>query len=99
MNLQALMKQAQAMQKSMTNAKAEIDAKTFIGKSSLVEVKLNGKREVLSVNIDKTENIEKEDIEMLEDMIVLAMNDALNKIDVEINEKLGSQAGNLSGLL
>ncbi len=99
MNLQALMKQAQAMQKSMTNAKAEIDAKTFIGKSSLVEVKLNGKREVISVDIDKTASLEKEDIEMLEDMIVLAMNDAINKINAEINEKLGSQAGNLSGLL
>ena len=44
-------------------------------------------------------NLEQEDIEILEDMIILAMNDALKKVEKEINNKLGSQAGALGGLL
>ncbi len=98
MNLQALMKQAQSMQKNIMNSKAEIESMTFTGKSELVEVKMNGKREVLSVKI-KGEELEKDDIEILEDMIAIATNDALEKIDKEIENKMGSQAGALSGLL
>ena len=98
MNLQALMKQAQSMQKNIMNSKAEIESMTFTGESELVEVKMNGKREVLSVKI-KSEELEKDDIEILEDMIAIATNDALKKIDKEIDNKMGSQAGALSGLL
>lgn len=98
MNLQALMKQAQSMQKNIMNTKSKIDAMTFTGKSELVEVTMNGKREVLSVKIKETE-LEKDDIEILEDMIVIATNDALNKINKEINDKMGSQAGALEGFL
>ncbi len=98
MNLQALMKQAQSMQKNIMNSKAEIESMTFTGESELVEVKMNGKREVLSVKI-KSEELEKDDIEILEDMIAIATNDALKKIDKEIENKMGSQAGALSGLL
>lgn len=98
MNLQALMKQAQSMQKNIMNSKAEIESMTFAGESELVEVKMNGKREVLSVKI-KSEELEKDDIEILEDMIAIATNDALKKIDKEIENKMGSQAGALSGLL
>ncbi len=47
MNLQALMKQAQSMQKNIMNSKSEIEAMTFVGESELVEVKMNGKKEVL----------------------------------------------------
>ena len=98
MNLQALMKQAQSMQKNIMNSKAEIESMAFTGESELVEVKMNGKREVLSVKI-KSEELEKDDIEILEDMIAIATNDALKKIDKEIENKMGSQAGALSGLL
>lgn len=98
MNLQALMKQAQSMQKNIMNSKAKIESMTFTGESELVEVKMNGKREVLSVKI-KSEELEKDDIEILEDMIAIATNDALKKIDKEIENKMGSQAGALSGLL
>ena len=98
MNLQALMKQAQSMQKNIMNSKAEIESMTFTGESELVEVKMNAKREVLSVKI-KSEELEKDDIEILEDMIAIATNDALKKIDKEIENKMGSQAGALSGLL
>lgn len=92
MNLQSLMKQAQSMQKNMLESKAKIEAMDFVGKSELVTVVMNGKKEVKSVKI-KAEELEKDDIEILEDMITLAVNDAISKINKEISEKLGSQAG------
>lgn len=98
MNLQALMKQAQSMQKNIMASKKKIDEMTFTGKSELVEVKMNGKREVLSVKI-KSDELEKDDLEILEDMIKIATNDALKQIEKEVNNKLGSQAGALGGLL
>jgi len=99
MNLQSLMKQAQSMQNKLLTAKNEIDKKEFVGKSELVEVKMNGKKEMLSIKIDKNSSLDADDIEILEDMIVLATNEAVKKIDKEINEKLGSQAGNLSSFM
>lgn len=98
MNLQALMKQAQSMQKNIMDSKKKIDEMIFTGKSELVEVKMNGKREVLSVEI-KSDELEKDDLEILEDMIKIATNDALKQIEKELNDKLGSQAGALGGLL
>ena len=59
---------------------------------------MNGKRDVLSVEI-KSDELEKDDLEILEDMIKIATNDALKQIEKEINNKLGSQAGALGGLL
>ena len=96
--MQSLMKQVQSMQKQMLDSKSKIEAKTFEGNSELVKVEMSGKREVLSVKI-KDEELSSDDLEILEDMIVIAMNDALRKIEKEINDKLGSQAGALGGLL
>ncbi len=98
MNLQALMKQAQSMQKNLMDSKAKIDAMTFTGNSELVEIVINGKREVLSVKI-KTDTLEKDDIEILQDMIMIAFNDAMSKLDKEIKNKMGSQAGALGSFL
>ena len=80
MNLQALMKQAQSMQKNMMESKSKIEAMKFTGNSELVEVVINGKREVLTVKIKAT-TLEKEDIEILEDMITIAFNDAMSKLN------------------
>ena len=98
MNLQALMKQAQSMQKNIMDSKAKIEAMTFAGESELVEVTMNGKKEVISVKIKATE-LDKDDIEILEDMIVIATNDAIRKINKEIEDKMGSQAGALGSFL
>jgi len=99
MNLQSLMKQAQSMQNKLLNAKNEIDKKEFTGTSELVKVTMNGKKQLLKVNIDKNKNLDNDDFEILEDMIILAVNDAAKKVDKEINEKLGSQAGDLSSFM
>lgn len=97
MNIQAMMKQAQALQKDMLKVKKEIDEKEFVGESSLVKVTLLGTKEVKSVKIDGFADLDKEDIEMLEDMIMVAFNDATKKIDTETEKKMGKFA-NIPGL-
>ncbi len=98
MNYQSLLKQAQSMQKKMMEAKSKIDSTIFEGKSELVTVNINGKREVISVKIKEDTDLNNDDKEILEDMVMIAVNNALHKIDKEIETKLGSQAGGLSGL-
>lgn len=99
MNLQNLMKQAQAMQKNLMASKKDIEEMVFEGNSELVNVKISGKRQVLSVKIKEDTSFEKDDVEILEDMITIAVNDALKKVDDEIKNKLGNQAGGLSDFL
>ncbi|MEG0978191.1 MAG: YbaB/EbfC family nucleoid-associated protein [Bacilli bacterium] len=98
MNMQALMRQAQTMQKDMLKAKDEIDKMIFNGHSSLVTVTLNGKKDVQKVEITNKDEIEKEDLEVLEDMIVVAMNDALQQVDKETEQKMGKYANAMPGL-
>lgn len=97
MNIQAMMKQAQKLQKDMMKTKEEIDDQAFEGTSSLVNVKVNGKKEILEVKI-KSEELEKDDLEMLEDMIVVAVNDAMKKIDKITEEKMGKFTKGMPGL-
>ena len=89
MNIQAMMKQAQALQKDMMNAKKELDAMEFTGESSLVTVVVKGDKTTSSVKIKDLSSFDKEDIELLEDMIVVAMNDAFKKIDAAYEDKMG----------
>ena len=97
MNMQNIMAQAQKMQRDLQKKKEEIDKMTFTGKSEMVEVVFNGKKEMLSIKI-LNKNLTYEDLEILEDMIVLASKDALSKVDKEIEEKLGSLGSGLGGL-
>ena len=94
MNIQALMKQAQTMQKDMQKQEEEIEKTEFEGESSLVKVKVNGKKEVLSITIENKENLEKEDLEILEDMMMVALNNAFKKVD-ELREKKMSKYTNM----
>lgn len=97
MNIQSMMKQAQKLQKNMMKEKEEIDSKIYEGKSSLVSVEMKGTKNLTKVKID-AENLEKEDIEMLEDMILVAVNEAINKIDKETEEKMGKYTNGMPGL-
>ena len=97
MNIQAMMKQAQKMQKDMMNTKEEIDNKKFIGKSSLVTVEVMGSKMITNVKFD-TDSIELDDLEMLQDMIVVAINDAMRQIDKETEEKMGKYTQGMPGL-
>jgi len=98
MNIQALMKQAQSIQKDMLNAKNEIDNTEFIGESSLVKITVMGNKKVTKVEIKKDGDFSIEDLEMLEDMFVVAMNDATTKIDKVTEEKMGKYGNSLPGL-
>lgn len=95
MNIQAMMKQAQKLQKDMMEEKTVIDNTIFDGKSSIVTVTMKGTKELVSVKI--TESIEKEDIEMLEDMILVAVNDAMKKINQETEMRMGKYTQGMPG--
>ena len=97
MNIQAMMKQAQKLQNDMMKEKAVIDSTVYEGKSSLVSVKMNGKKELEEVKID-ADKLEKEDIEMLEDMIVVAINEANKQIDKDTEQKMGKFTQGMPGL-
>jgi len=99
MNIQAMMKQAQKLQQDMMKTKEEIDANIFPGKYSFVDVEVNGKKELLKVTIDKTAKLDSDDLEMLQDIIVLAVNDALKKVNIETENKMGKYGSGLSGLM
>lgn len=99
MNIQALMKQAQKMQNDVLKSKEEINKKIFEEKYSSVTVKVNGNKEIIKIDIDKNLELEKDDIEMLEDMIMIALNNAFKKIDEETERALGKYGQGLSGLI
>jgi len=89
MNIQALMKQAQNLQKEMVTAKKELDETDFVGESELVKVVLKGDKKISSLNFKNMDEFDLSDIEIIEDMIIIAMNDAFKKIDKAYEEKLG----------
>ena len=97
MNPQAMMKQVQKLQKEMLKTQEEINNTEFEGKSSLVTVVLDGKKNLKSVKINSDE-LEKDDIEMLEDMIVVAHNEAAAKVDKETEEKMGAYTKGLPNI-
>lgn len=97
MNMQAMLKQAQKMQQDMLKKQEEINNTIYTGKSSIVTVKINGKREMVDFNID-AKSLDADDIDMLKDMIMVAYNDASKQIDKEQEEKLGSCAKGIPGL-
>ncbi len=98
MNMQALMKQAQNLQKEMMKSKEEIDQKEFIGESSIVKITMKGTRTVTNVEIKADESLSIDDIEMLQDMILLAINDANKKIDEFTEQKMGKFGNSMPGL-
>ena len=95
MNMQALMQQAQKMQKDITKKKDELNKKEFTGSSELIEIVFTGDKKVKSVKIK--DGVDPEDIEILQDMMVIAINDAMSKIDKETEAMLGAYSS-LGGL-
>ena len=97
MNLQALMKQAQSMQKDMMKAKDEIDQTIFVGENGFVKVEVKGTKEIHKIEINNSE-LNSDDIEMLQDMIMIAINDAFKKVDKMTEDKLGKFTNSVPGL-
>ena len=98
MNMQALMQQAQKMQRDMTKKKEELNKKTFVGTSELVEVTFNGDKKLVSVKIKQEGSLDEEDKEILQDMMIIAVNDAMKQIDKETEKMLGAYGSQLNGL-
>ncbi len=82
------------MQKQMQDAQEELELTEFIGKASGVEVVLQGTRQVIDIKIDD-ELLE--DVEMLQDAILLAVNDGLAQIDKKQEETMGQFTGGMGG--
>lgn len=97
MNIQAMMKQAQKIQKDMMSAKEQIDNTVYEGSSSFVSVKVKGTKEIVEIKIDQ-ESLDKDDIEMLQDMLMVAINEANKKIDKDTEAKLGKYTQGMPGL-
>ena len=96
-----LMKQAKVMQKKLETIQEELKSLVFESSSGggAVKVKVNGEQQLLEIKITK-EIVDPEDIEMLEDMVMVAVNDAITKSKNEYNSKMGSLTGgmNMPGL-
>ncbi len=97
-NMNNLMKQAQRMQRQMEESQKELETKEFSAKAGggAVEVIVSGKKEVLQVKLDK-DVVDPDDIEMLQDLIVAATNEALRQVEAESAESMGKMTGGLGG--
>ena len=98
--MQALMKQAQNMQRDINNLKKELDNTVFKASNSIVDVEVMGDKKVKSVKISPSaKELINDDLSMLEDMILLALNEAFEKIDKETSEKMGKYSNMIPGLM
>ncbi|MCD8217495.1 MAG: YbaB/EbfC family nucleoid-associated protein [Clostridiales bacterium] len=97
-NMNNLMKQAQRMQRQMEEASKELEEKevTATAGGGAVEVTVSGKKEVLKVKLSE-EVVDPDDIEMLEDLIVAATNEALRKMEDLSQESMNKITGGLGG--
>ncbi|MBE5921164.1 MAG: YbaB/EbfC family nucleoid-associated protein [Lachnospiraceae bacterium] len=98
-NMNNLMKQAQKMQQQMLEAQAELEQQevTAAAGGGAVEVTVSGKKEVVKVKLAE-EVVDPDDIEMLEDLIMAATNEAFRKIEEISSSKMGKITGNLGGM-
>ncbi len=91
MNIQKMMKQAQEMQDQLQRELAETQVEATAG-GGMVTVVMTGVKQLRSVTIDP-EVVSKDDVEMLQDLIVAAINDAQRKVDDEVSGKMGGMMG------
>ncbi len=98
-NMNNLMKQAQRMQRQMEEKSKEMEEKEWEAAAGggAVKVKVSGKKEVVSVTLDP-EVVDPDDIEMLQDLIMAATNEALRMVEEENSEMLQQLTGGLGGL-
>ncbi|SRR5512138_3457851 len=92
-NIQQMMKQAQQMQERLQKQMAEMRVEATAG-GGMVTVTMNGVKQVLGLKIDP-EVVSKDDVEMLQDLILAAINDAQRKVDDELQRQVGGMMGGL----
>ena len=100
-NMNSMLRQAQKMQEDMAALQEELEAREYdvSAGGGVVNVKINGKREVLSIDIDP-EIVDPDDIETLSDILVAAVNEAIKKVDATSEEEMSKITGqmNLPGM-
>jgi DNA-binding YbaB/EbfC family protein len=100
-NMNNMMKQVQKMQKEMTKLQEEIEQRTVETSAGggAVTVVATGKKEIVSITI-KPEVVDPEDVEMLQDLVIAAVNEALRKIDESSSDEMSKLTGgvNIPGL-
>lgn len=97
-NMANMLKQAQRVQRQVEERQKEMEEKEFTGTAGggAVKIVMNGKKVFKAVTIDP-ETLDPEDVETLEELIVLAANEAMSQIDQESEEAYGSMTGGLTG--
>ena len=93
MNIQAMMKQAQEMQERLKKQMAEMRVEATAG-GGMVTVTVNGSKQVESIRIDP-EVVSRDDVEMLQDLIAAAVNDAVRKVDERLGQSMSGLMGGL----
>ena len=93
MNIQQMMKQAQQMQERLQKQMAEMKVEATAG-GGMVTVVMSGGKQLLSLKIDP-EAVSKDDVEMLQDLILAAVNDAQRKVDEAMQQSMGGMMGGL----
>ena len=98
-NMNNLMKQAQKMQKQMVEKQEELAERTLEMTSGggAVKVTINGKREIQELKINP-DVVDPDDVEMLEDLIISAMNEALRQVEEMYNNEMGRLTGGMGGM-
>ncbi len=96
-NMQQLARQAQKLQQQMAEMQAALDAREFEASAGggMVSVKVNGKKELLALSI-KPEAVDPEDVEMLQDLVMAAVNEALRQAAETIEREMGKMTGGLN---
>ena len=93
MNIQAMMKQAQEMQERLKKQMADLRVEATAG-GGMVTVTVNGTKQLQSITLDP-EVVSKDDVEMLQDLIVAAVNDAGRKVDEQLGQSMSGLMGGL----
>ena len=96
-NMQSMLKQAQKMQEDMAAKQEELEAKEYDVSTGggVVNIKINGKKEILSVKI-APEVVDPDDVETLEDLVCAAVNEAIKKVESTSAEEMQKITGSLS---
>ena len=99
MNQAAMMKQAQKMQQELLRMQQEQESKTFTAKAGggMVAATVNGKHELVNLEINP-EAVDPDDVDMLQDMIIAAVNEAMRTADSEAANHMSKLTGGLGGL-
>jgi DNA-binding YbaB/EbfC family protein len=100
-NMGGMMKQVQKMQKDMEKAQKELEAATYEASAGGGAIKLavNGKKEIISLELSEA-IVDPDDIEMLQDLLIVAINDAMKQVDEQSDKVMGKMTGgmNIPGL-